>query len=243
MKEIMIFVDLDDTLFQTKRKKENGIFQATYPANPENISYMTDYQKLFIDLLSDSEKTVIVPVTARDNQQYFRTDLSRNSKVKIACTYFGGQILEDNKPLFEWESFIKESYEKINPSMNDIFNKVYQLIDHELFNLTMSEHYYLVIKNKNKLLNNYKIQNEKLKVLLSGIISDNYFLHHNDNNISILPKFIDKKNAVEYLIKKYKPVLTIGVGDSLTDLGFMSLCNFKIIPNNSQIDQLFFVNK
>ena len=40
-------------------------------------------------------------------------------------------------------------------------------------------------------------------------------------------------------MKKYQPKLTIGMGDSFTDINFMNLCDFKIIPTQSQINKLF----
>ena len=59
----------------------------------------------------------------------------------------------------------------------------------------------------------------------------------NENNISIVPKCIDKKHAVQYLIEKNRPKLTIGIGDSLSDWNFMDICHIKILPQKSQINK------
>ncbi|MDQ7085455.1 MAG: hypothetical protein Q9M36_11240 [Sulfurovum sp.] len=44
------------------------------------------------------------------------------------------------------------------------------------------------------------------------------------------PHFLNKKFAVAYLIEEYKPILTLGAGDNISDLDFMNLADFKIVP-------------
>jgi hydroxymethylpyrimidine pyrophosphatase-like HAD family hydrolase len=95
--------------------------------------------------------------------------------------------------------------------------------------------YYVSIKNRNK--NDYYASNSECFTILSDFISDDFNLYQNDNNISIVPKCIDKKNAVQYLIEKNRPKLTIGIGDSLSDWNFMDICHFKILPQKSQINK------
>ncbi|MFN4150880.1 MAG: hypothetical protein ACK4IX_08035, partial [Candidatus Sericytochromatia bacterium] len=62
----------------------------------------------------------------------------------------------------------------------------------------------------------------------------------NSNNISILPNFLNKINALNYFVEKYNPDLILGAGDSITDLDFMNKCHFKMIPANSQLDNFLF---
>ena len=200
---------------------------------------MTSSQDLLLKLFVERNDVSIIPVTARDLEQYKRTDLSRNSKITAASMYFSGLIMQNEKIDPDWKNFIENSYKNLNIKMEDIFSKVKKELDHDIFKINMLEQYYLVIKNKYRDSKEYIAQNEHLKGLLSSQLTDEYFIHHNDNNISIIPKFLDKKNAVKYFIDKFKPELTIGAGDSITDLGFMSLCDFKLIPGNSQIDKIF----
>jgi hydroxymethylpyrimidine pyrophosphatase-like HAD family hydrolase len=96
--------------------------------------------------------------------------------------------------------------------------------------------YYIVIKHIKR--NDYEIANKECFALLSELIPHDFNLYQNDNNISIVPKCIDKRNAVEFLIQKHEPKLTIGIGDSLSDWNFMDLCDYKIIPKLSKINKI-----
>jgi hypothetical protein len=64
-------------------------------------------------------------------------------------------------------------------------------------------------------------------------------VHLNGNNLAFLPPGISKLSAVEYLVtllrKEISGLLTIGVGDSVTDWAFMSGCDYAITPNGSQL--------
>jgi len=65
------------------------------------------------------------------------------------------------------------------------------------------------------------------------------YVHINGNNLAFLPNELNKKYAVQEIIRRDKeangerPV--IGFGDSISDLGFMSQCLFWGTPSNSQI--------
>lgn len=231
----MIFVDLDDTFFQTKRKNLNAVFPATESPNSLTVSYMSDEQKALWDLLNAYENCSIVPVTARDITQYNRTYISRDSRIKHASVYFGADIICDKKSDPVWKSHIHSHLQKSSVQISELYALVGEKLDKNVFNVHNVDDYYVSIKNKNK--DYYHVSNSECFIMLSGIIPDDFNLYQNDNNIAIVPKCIDKKNAVQYLIEKNRPKLTIGIGDSLSDWNFMDICHFKIIPQKSQINK------
>ncbi len=67
----------------------------------------------------------------------------------------------------------------------------------------------------------------------------NVLIHVNNNNLAILPTWLDKRNAVDYLRMRYfavhSNVLTFGMGDSLVDINFIGACDYMIVPAASQI--------
>ena len=70
--------------------------------------------------------------------------------------------------------------------------------------------------------------------------ADNWRFHINGNNLSLTPAGISKAIATAWLLKtlrRDKELLTIGVGDSSSDLEFMRLCDAWLTPTGSQIDQ------
>jgi hydroxymethylpyrimidine pyrophosphatase-like HAD family hydrolase len=231
----MVFIDLDDTFFQTKRKNSNAVIPATESPNPLTVSYMSDEQKALWDLLNASESCSIVPVTARDHAQYNRTFISRDNRIKYASVNFGADILCDKGSDQVWKSHIDAHLKASSVPVSELDVLVREKISNEVFNVYNVDNYYVSIKNKNK--DDYFASNSECFRILSGLIPDDFNLYQNDNNISIVPKCIDKKNAVQYLIEKNRPKLTIGIGDSLSDWNFMDVCHFKILPQKSQINK------
>jgi predicted mannosyl-3-phosphoglycerate phosphatase (HAD superfamily) len=71
------------------------------------------------------------------------------------------------------------------------------------------------------------------------IIDGSLYWHLNGNNLAVLPKIINKESAVSYLIDVYRQqhpeLLTFGAGDSKTDAPFMALCDYALIPKNTQL--------
>lgn len=239
LKEILVFIDLDDTIFQTKRKNINGIFPATETPNPENISYMTEAQKLFFEMLIGQKNTRIIPLTARNLSQYQRTFIINHELINTASIYFSGIILENNVPDEKWQEIIQNKYKKLKTPLRSLFDKVKKTLDLDVFKTENVDDFYIVIKNRDKKNLLFENQNKDLAISIKEKLDDEYFVHFNNNNIAILPYFLDKKFATGYLIEKYQPVLTLGIGDSLSDLNFMNLCDFKIIPSRSQIGNIF----
>lgn len=235
-RKAILFIDLDDTIFQTKRKNERGIIQSTIHDDPQNISYMTNAQDIFTDIFFSYPHLEIIPVTARNTEQYSRTHLSKDKRIKTSVTSFGADIILNGSVDKDWLSFIDQKYLEIN--LGELLEKIKSLIDQNIFNINVSNNRHIVIKHKSKDSNIFQEHNTRLRTELLKILDKKYLLHFNSNYLSIIPEFIDKKSAVSYLIKKLRPDLTIGAGDSISDYGFMSLCDYKIIPTNSQIEKL-----
>jgi HAD superfamily hydrolase (TIGR01484 family) len=238
MQEILLFIDLDDTLFQTRRKNSQGIIPATRTALTGKGSYMTQAQKLFFDLFNESKKVKIIPTTARDIEQYHNTLLSDSARIETAILYFSGMILEKGHEEKQWQQQIQRAYQQLDKSILQLFIEVKAIIaDHPQFILYNVDDYYITVKAKQDCPIAIR---ETIFSQLKTMKIEGYFIHQNDRALSLLPQFLNKKFAVQYLIEKYQPSLTLGVGDSLTDLSFMAVCDFRIFPKNAQIETLLY---
>src|SRR5262249_12585998 len=74
--------------------------------------------------------------------------------------------------------------------------------------------------------------------LLSGMDLAGFFVHRNHNNLAVVPRFLGKERAVRHVIDRHlgpEPVLTIGVGDSLSDAAFLGVCDYTILPRDCQL--------
>ena len=235
--KIFFFSDIDDTLIQTRRKTnfDKNTVVGAYNKEGEENSFFYKGTKVFIDSILKSNITFI-PTTARDLNSYKRTIFYNEDKIKYVILNFGGTLLIDNEINKDWEDKMKLEYQKIN-SLNDTYQNLLNDFQKANLNLVVKiiSGFYISIYNK------YNIDDagilQDVRKVLNDFISKNsdYYIYENDNSFGILPNCLNKKFAVEYLIKKENPILTIGAGDNISDLDFMNLTNFHLIPNNSFI--------
>jgi hypothetical protein len=66
-------------------------------------------------------------------------------------------------------------------------------------------------------------------------------IFQNDNNLTLLPPALDKAHAVAYLMESLREehgdIVTVGIGDSLSDSSFLSLCDYAMAPKGTQLSQ------
>jgi len=234
---IFFFSDIDDTLMQTRRKTDftQSTVVGGYTKEGEENSFFYEGIKLFIDTIIASNITFI-PTTARSLDSYNRTIFAKEKAIRYVILNFGGLILTDGKIDREWEEKINTAYAKIIPIKNvyQALNKHLMSIDATLM-IKIMDDFYISIYNKFN-LNDKGILTElkeQLKIFLDE--HQDFYLYENDNSFAILPHCLNKKFAVEYLINKNNPILTLGAGDNISDLDFMNLSSFRLIPNKVPI--------
>jgi len=240
-----IFLDLDDTLFQTLRKCPDDTqlkVRAYLPDGTAN-SFATHKQQWLWQWFSEGFK--IIPVTARDAGAFTRVNLPFYEE---AVLNHGAVILDKHRnPDAGWMARIMHILPDYYRLLLALWSKIedYCLMNegykarlvHD-FDIT----WYGVIKHTEG--NEVPLQ-QLLDTLIKphpSIIDGSLYWHLNGNNLAILPKVINKESAVEYLLARYREqhpeLLTFGAGDSKTDAAFMALCDYAIIPKNTQLSQL-----
>ncbi|MBF0225848.1 MAG: HAD hydrolase family protein [Desulfobacterales bacterium] len=236
-----LFLDLDDTIFQTKRKcfQNELLHTAAYGRDGLPMSFMTSKQLNFFSTM-DKEITII-PTTARNYESFKRVDLNFRHCIILD---FGGIILMPNRDLdTTWFEKIREYSKNIRSALCDIQKDICLFIESqqlEAFSRIIEDFelpLYIVVKSRQGNINALDIVRQHI---ISIIDTNQFYIHFNDNNLAIIPHFLNKLNAVEYIINKYietqqESFLTFGMGDSLTDIPFMKACDYMIMPKNSQI--------
>jgi hydroxymethylpyrimidine pyrophosphatase-like HAD family hydrolase len=242
----VIFIDLDDTLFQSlaKLSTDNTLEPVANYKSGAPCSYNTEKQRALFKLL-DSNMTLI-PTTARDIDAFRRVNLSFKSYV--ICN-FGGVVLTpsgevdrrwfDNVQhricshiprLLELHQIITEYC-----SLNAIPSKSKIIED-------LGQSFYLNVKDPEKNLERIDIIQRTVVEPWLNKFSEYFFVHRNANNLAVVPNPIDKSEAVKYvttLLKlEHEELLTFGMGDSNSDSAFMLACDYSLIPNNSQLSKL-----
>lgn len=237
-------VDLDDTLFQTHRRKkpESGWVVATVDKHGEPLAYMSLKQQNFLGFLISCTKPIAV--TARSIEAFNRVKI--DFKHGAICSHGASILNADGSLDQEWHSLIKQQLQaqiqkEYFAELAQEFEKIIQASGFEdtVRHWVVQENdldIYFVIKQ-----NNYTAENaflNKLPSLIDPKFIENVYVHGNGNNLAFIPKCVTKAKAAAYLLEKlrtenpYTPVL--GFGDSLSDLDFMFLTDFSCLPTGAQ---------
>lgn len=240
----VILTDLDDTLFQTKRKmtQEQDLTPFRTGALDRTLqprSFMTEEQAMLTDwLLTYAD---LIPVTARGTEELRRVTVPFRS---YAITTHGAVILQpDGSPEPVWQSQMLAAlapYRECLLSLQQFCTglmaergiEAWARINYEYDDVPV----YLVMKHTDS------TRTDELYAVAAEIEqqfpSDGFYIHRNSNNIAWLPDPVEKGLAVARLLTLLRaergtfPV--IGLGDSLSDYRFMKHCTWFGMPSRSQ---------
>jgi hydroxymethylpyrimidine pyrophosphatase-like HAD family hydrolase len=241
--ELFVFLDLDDTIFQTKRKcpVNEQIIPAAFGKDGSAMSFFTAKQARLFKLLND--KTRLVPTTARNYNSFLLTHIK---EFDYAIINHGGIILNsDNTPHQTWFEKVSEQLQTVKSQLQMLqqYVKVETAKQNIPLRIRLIEDFglsfYLVIKYEER---HYQPLDELLNNIVEPYLREkhlDFYCHLNDNNLAVLPKFLNKACAVDFLQQELKTqyieYLSFGIGDSLTDMPYMQLCDYFMTPSNSQI--------
>ena len=240
-----IFLDLDDTLFQTLRKCPLGADDPQLQARASladgtDNSYATHKQQWLWQWLAQGFK--IVAVTGRDSLAFNRVTLPFQEEVVLN---HGAVILNKQRTIDQvWMAGMKQNLPVYHEKLFELWQVIITYCKQDTgFKTKLVEDFditwYGVIKHAAS-------TERALTPLLNDIIKRHPYIkdgslywHLNGNNLAVLPKIINKESAVSYLMAEYKKLhpdlLTFGAGDSHTDAPFMGLCDYALIPKNTQL--------
>lgn len=236
----LVFVDLDDTLFQTARKMVEGAPRttATLDVHGQPNGYMNPVQHSFVNWLLASAD--VVPVTARSVEAYSRVKLPFTEGA--ICSHGGVMLRPDGTLDQDWHGQMAESlwtFQDRLPALSEATLQIGKDMGYSLRGWVVEEeglrHYVVTKHNESDDAVLSKVLNEvQARGMLEGM-----HIHANGNNLAFLPKGLAKRLAVQEWLRRdatingERPVL--GFGDSITDLGFMDLCHMWATPARSQL--------
>ena len=242
----LVFVDLDDTLFQSARKMgDENRYVATLDIHRNPNGYMRNTQKIFVEwLLANAD---VVPVTARSIEAYSRVTLPFTCGA--ICSH-GGVILLPNRYLdSDWHAQMCEKLDNHQRRLYDLSRRTLEIGEQlgvSLRSWVVEEEglaIYVVTKHNEQ-------NDNELKKVLSEVQSydllHGFYIHSNGNNLAFIPNELSKRAAVlewlrrDRVLHHERPV--IGFGDSISDLGFMSECHWWGTPQKGQLADLIWGN-
>lgn len=236
---IVLFLDLDDTVFQTRPKCPPGATVRPAAARRDGtpVSFMTDAQATLADVLFRS--ATVIPTTARDLAAFRRVTLPFGH---AAILDFGGVVLLPGGELDRaWDADVRPRALAVGPELHEWRRTVEDLSAERGLGVTarvvsdFDMPLYLVVKHPLGDAARLGLVRDRLR---ESADRGRFFLHENGNNLSLVPRFLGKERAVRHVLDHRlgpDPVVTIGLGDSLTDAPFLDLCDYSLVPRGSQL--------
>ncbi|MBL8485325.1 MAG: hypothetical protein JNJ60_24220 [Rhodocyclaceae bacterium] len=239
----LLFADLDDTLFQSERKQVPGAdwLPIAYLAGGQPISYANPAQLELLALFQ--REMILIPVTARNHDAFRRVRIDFPAE---AILNYGGIIINaDGTPDAAW---LQASRAAAAQSLA-LLQEWMEALERENAALDAGAHirlihdfdtaFYVVAKSRRGDLAALAALAHACREARSAGRLPDVAIHHNHNNLALIPRWLDKQHAVDHLRRRYEAacgeVLTFGMGDSFVDLNFIESCDYQIIPRGSQI--------
>lgn len=239
-----LFADLDDTLFQSRRKCPDvePLLPAAYLRDGTAHSFLTPSQRSVLQLFQ--QEMTLIPVTARNADAFRRVRLGFTHEAVIN---FGGIILDKTgAPVEEWLERSKALADLSIEALETIKEGILRFASSEKLGIRariiedFGVPFYISAKSDE---GNEKAVDHIEAMTLSMLDASDAEVsaHRNGNNFAVLPDWLDKRHAVAHLVGKLREehgdIVTFGMGDSLSDIGFMADCDYALIPQTSQLNR------
>ena len=241
-----LFADLDDTLFQTLEKcaVRDALEPAAYYSNGSICSYTTPAQRAFFAFVD--EGMTVIPTTARSRDAFARVRLGFAS---YAILNFGGIILQPDGSIDrDWQGRMDDLMRIALPGLQELAAHIEHWCAHTGYGgrprlvEDAGTPFFVVVKDPDKIaLNLERVEREVVLPWIADHGQD-YCVHRNGNNLAILPRTLDKADAVAWITQRLRSehgdIVTFGMGDSRSDARFMADCDYAIIPRRTQLSGL-----
>jgi hydroxymethylpyrimidine pyrophosphatase-like HAD family hydrolase len=232
----LVFVDLDDTLFCSRRKTPDaGAEPIAYRSDGVALSFMTARQSAFFEWLS--RDAVIVPTTGRNAAALGRVRLRF---VAHAICSFGGLLLcPDGSPEPRWRAYIEEQARAALPRLGTLL----EMIRMEAARVGVDVRARSVADDGLELYLSIKHNADDAAALAALVpfieshLPEGWRIGLNDNNLAVLPAFLGKEKAVAWYLEHLAAphAFVLGAGDSFSDAPFLALCDYVLTPAQSQL--------
>ncbi len=235
MKRIFLFADIDDNLIASGRTAPiAGAQPIAWDKSGAVCGFLTPKQQMMMDWFKAGCE--VVPTTARTTDAYRRFQLPVR---RYAITAFGGTVVSaKGTPFASWRKHMAKSSVRAQPVLAGLLALVKDAADGEGIDARV-----VVVKDFGidmfLSVKHNQHNHEELAYLyriVAAAAPVGWSAHLNGNFLAVYPPHLGKEKAVRWFIDNIVPEgsVTIGMGDSLTDLPFMHLCDYIFMPNGTQ---------
>ncbi len=220
---ILFASDLDNTLiFSYKRAAEDALCVEFLDDKP--LSFMTPWA--YQTLQNIASKVIFVPITTRSLKQYNRIRLLDNKVPHYALVSNGGILLIDGQMDEYW---YETSKQQIRDCMDEL-HKAMEILRTDK-NVTLEPRFvdelFVFTKTSNT--------SETVKLLKQVLDLAKVTIELNEQKLYVLPKMLNKGEALRRLKKEIESDLVICGGDSYFDVPMLLEADVGIIPKENGI--------
>lgn len=238
MTRLVVFLDLDDTILQTAPKcpPDQSVEPAATNRAGAVLSFMTSGQRRLLEVWM--EQGLVIPVTGRTEDALARVMIAFRS---WRITHHGAVIRQPDGQLPAWW------HERVAPRLAAAQTAL-QAVTTQLGEGAAAGGYRVSRHTLDRLVTYISVKTDLDEARLIALretleatgLPPELSLHHNGNNLALSVVGARKQDAVRQVIAELEragPIVTLGAGDSLTDIPFLRVCDFALTPRDSQIQR------
>lgn len=225
--KVLYATDMDRTIIYSKRFLDEyptkTVYDVAETKEDRIISYISVPVKKRLYEMNNRKELEIVPVTTRSIEEFKRINIGLNSKYAIVSN--GGTILEDGKPMQEWEKYIKD-----NLCTAQLMEAMLDLDD-----LDTVERKVKVIDNKylfTKVSDEEEFDREVESIALKY---PNLTFTRQRKKVYAIPNAFSKAVALRWLQNKIGAEKIVASGDSELDLPMLAIADYAVIPEHGDL--------
>ncbi len=243
---VIVFTDLDDTLFQTERKLQAEQWRegAAVDRAGNVLSFITEPQRKLLGLFQ-AGGALLIPVTGRNRDAMDRVLLKGFNSYRIVS--HGAVVLTPEGELSAlWLAQLEKKYDlqQWHDHLSALNKCVEELIEGRQLPLRTrlicdaGIAAYLSIKADRELYEEAHL--DFLVEQLTPELTKNEQWHRNGANLALMAPYTSKALAVRFVAEQLKigsEELVMAIGDSVSDLPFLREAQFGLFPVKSQLDR------
>lgn len=225
---MVFFTDLDKTIVYSR---ESNHVCVEYKGD-EEITYMTLNAKNLLNKLLCKENITIIPCTLRSFEQTSRIEFISNTLTPFLICDNGFSIYNKGNLDESWDSYM-QSQLKAYPN-NETFDTINQFVKDN--NIPIRQ----IKSNRNAFFTIIFQCKSDAELYANKVIEQVdptlYKFELQGRKLYIIPLFLDKVLALNYLKREFSHDVILTAGDSKVDENFIKEGDIMILPNHSELN-------